>query len=161
MNLRTVIATATTAAVLSTGGVALAGATTGGSSSPSDRPAASTVAAETNHHPARRHRARHHRRMLRRAAGIVARTIDIDRKELRQEVRSGKTIAEVATAHGVDPQAVVDALVNAANRRIDRAVANGRIRAERAATIKERLPERITRIVDEWHPRSVHTGTDT
>jgi hypothetical protein len=108
MNLRTVIATATTAAVLSTGGVALAGATTGRSSSPPDHAAASPVAAESNRHPGLRHRARcHARRLLHRAGGIVAETIGIDRKELRQELRSGKTIAEIATGHGVDPQSVL------------------------------------------------------
>jgi hypothetical protein len=161
MNLRTVIATATTAAVLSTGGVALAGATTAGSPSPSDHPATATVAAESRtRHPALRHRARVHiRRAIHRAGGIVAETIGIDRKTLRQEIRSGKTIAEIATAHGVEPQAVVDALVSAANQRIDKAVANGRITAERAAKIKERVPKRITRLVNEWHPRRLRTGT--
>ena len=161
MKLRTIIATATTAAVLSTGGVALAGATTGGGSSPSDHPAAATVAVASRRHPVLRHRARHHlRRVLHRACGIVAETVGIDRKELRTELRSGKTIAEIATAHGVDPQTVVDALVDAANQRVDRAAANGRITAERAAKIKERLPERITRLVNEWIPRRVRAGTD-
>ncbi len=161
MNLRTVIATATTAAVLSTGGVALAGAATGGGSSPSDHAAASSVAAESHRHPALRHRTRVHiRRMVHRAGGIVADTIGIDRKTLRQEIRSGKTIAEIATAHGVDPQSVVDALVAAANQRIDTAVAHGRITAERAARIKERVSDRIARLVNEWHPRMVRTGTE-
>jgi hypothetical protein len=159
MTLRNIIATATTAAVLSTGGVALAGATTGGGSSTSDHPAASTVAGGCHRHPG--HRARVHvRRLLHRAGGIVAETIGIGRKELRQELRSGRTIAEIATGHGVDPRAVVDALVTAANQRIDRAAAAGRITAQRAAQIKERVPERITRLVDEWHPRRARTGTD-
>jgi len=162
MKLRTAIATATTAAVLATSGVALAGATTGsGSPPPSDHAAAPTVAVESRAHPALRHRARVHiRRLLHRAGGVVSDTIGIDRETLRQELRSGKTIAEIATDHGVQPQAVIDALVAAANKRLDAAVANGRITAERAAKIKERLPDRIARIVNEWHPRRFHTTAE-
>src|SRR3954466_3039084 len=139
MKLRTALATATTAAVLATTGVALAGATTGGSGSapPSDHPAASTVAAESRAHPAFRHRARVHiLRLLRGAGGVVTKTIGIDRATLRQGLRSGQTIAQIATANGVEPQTVIDALVTAANHRIDKAVAHGRITAERAANIK-------------------------
>jgi len=161
MKLRTAIATATTAAVLATSGVALAGAATGsGSSTPSDHPATSTVAADNNAHPFLRHRARIRiRRMLRGAGGIVTKTIGIDRPTLRQGLRDGQTIAQIATAHNVDPQAVIDALVQAANQRIDTAVSNGWLSADRAAQIKQRLPDRIARIVDNWHPRRVRQGT--
>jgi hypothetical protein len=161
MKLRTAIATATTAAVLATSGVALAGATTGsGAASSSDHPAASTVAAEARAHPALRHRARVRiRRLLRGAAGVVTKTIGIDRPTLRQDLRNGQTIAQVATANNVDPQTVIDALVQAADRRIDTAVANGRLTPERAAKIKDRLPDRITHLVNNWHPRRVRQGT--
>jgi hypothetical protein len=55
----------------------------------------------------RRHRA------VRHAAKIAADTIGISTQELRDAVRSGKTIAQVAQEHGVDPAAVVDAIVQA------------------------------------------------
>ncbi len=161
MKLRTAIATATTAAVLATSGVALAGATSGSSSpSPSDQPAASTVAANAKAHPVLRHRARLHlRRLLRGAGGVVTKTIGIDRPTLRKDLRSGQTIAEIAKANNVDPQNVIDALVQAATTRINTAVTNGRLSSDRAAKIEQRLPDRIARLVDNWHPRRVRQGT--
>jgi hypothetical protein len=157
MKLRTVIATATTAAVLATSGVALAGATTGsGSASPSDHPAASTVAVDSRAHPALRHRARVRiRRLLRGAGGVVTQTIGIDRPTLRQDLRDGQTIAQIATANNVDPQTVIDALVQAADKRVDDAVAKGWITDQRGAQIKQVLPDRITYLVNDWHPRRV------
>ena len=155
MKLRTAIATATTAAVLATSGVALAGAATGTSSTPaSNAPVVAPAAAAQATHPALRHRARVRlRRLLRGAAGVVTKTIGIDRPTLRQELRSGKTIADIANEHGVDPQTVVDALVTAATNRLDAAVAAGRITSERASKIEPRLPDRITKLVNTWHPK--------
>jgi ribosomal protein S20 len=156
MKLRIIVATAATAAVLASSGVAIAGATSG-SDSPAT-PTGVTAAAErpagakTAH--ARRFKVRRHlRRIIKGAGGVVTKTIGIDRKTLRQELRSGKTIAQIATDHNANPQDVIDALVAAADKRLDTAVANGRIPAERAAKIKERLPDRITKLVNNWHPK--------
>jgi hypothetical protein len=160
MKLRTAIATATTAAVLATSGVALAGATAGSSSAPSTPPSAAATAAARPTHPALRHCARLRiRRLLRGAAGVVTKTIGIDRPTLRHELRNGKTIAEIANDHNVDPQTVVDALVAAATKRLDAAVAAGRITPERASKIEQRLPDRITKLVNTWHPRRVRPDT--
>jgi hypothetical protein len=154
MKLRTAIATAATAAVLATSGVALAGATTGSHSTSSpDAPVAATAAGNDTH-PLLRHCARAHlRRLLRGGAGVVTKTIGIDRPTLRRELRSGKTVADIANEHNVDPQTVVDALVTAATKRLDAAVAAGRITSERASKIEQRLPDRITKLVNTWHPK--------
>jgi uncharacterized protein (DUF433 family) len=82
------------------------------------------------------------------ALGVAAEAIGIERAALVAALRDGKSVADVATAHDVEPQAVVDALVAAGNQRIDTAVTNGRIDADRAATIKERLPRRAERLVN-------------
>jgi hypothetical protein len=42
---------------------------------------------------------------------VIAETIGIDAETLREELVGGATIAEIAEANGVDPQAVIDALV--------------------------------------------------
>ena len=42
---------------------------------------------------------------------MVAEAIGIDVETLQEELRNGSTVAEIAEANGVDPQAVVDALV--------------------------------------------------
>jgi uncharacterized protein (DUF433 family) len=95
---------------------------------------------------------KHRRQQARRAAGkATADAIGISAAELAQELKSGKTIAEVAAAHGVDPQTVIDALAAKANEKIDTALSNGKISEERAARAKERLQSAITRRVNEGH----------
>ena len=163
MNLRTIIATAATAAVLATTGVAIAGAATTTNSPPTPTAAQSAPASAATP-AARPARARHFRirhrirRLLKGAGGVVTQTIGIDRTTLRAELRSGKTIAEIATEHNVQPQTVIDALVAAANKKIDAAVAAGKLTPERASRLEARLPARITQLVDNWHPRHVKTS---
>jgi ribosomal protein S20 len=93
-----------------------------------------------------RHVLRH--RAVRAAVDVAAKTIGVTPEELRSEIKSGKSVAEVATAHNVDPATVVNALVTAGSARIDKAVANHRLSAERAAKLKARLPELAQRFVD-------------
>jgi hypothetical protein len=79
---------------------------------------------------------------------LAADTIGIPAKELRQDVKGGQSISEVAEAHGVSTQTVVDAVVNDLSGRLDKAVSDGKITQERADKIKDRLPERITNLVN-------------
>jgi hypothetical protein len=158
MNLRTAITAATTAAVLATGGIALAGAADTPTSSTSS-PAVPTAAPSTpkTATPAiTRRRARHLRARARKlVVGVVDETIGIDRATLRHDLRAGKTIAEIATAHHVDPQDVVKALVTAATTKLDAAANAGVIKTTRAQKIEAKLPARFTKLVDTWHPRRV------
>lgn len=78
----------------------------------------------------------------------AAAAIGIDVSDLRTALEDGQTIAEVASANGVDAQTVIDALVAAFNVKMDEAVANGRITAELAAEKKENAPERIAALVN-------------
>ncbi len=153
MKLRTVIATATTAAILATSGVALAGATTGTTEAPTAKSSVSTAAADRRAAPgvkARRLRVRH---VLKNARGIVCKTIGIDRRTLRKGLRDGLTIAQIAEAHNVAPQTVIDALEAAAHKKLDAALASGRITEARAAKIEQRISTRITKLVNSWHPK--------
>jgi len=98
-----------------------------------------------------------HRQALRAAAGkslltTAASSIGIDVKDLMTELRDGQTIAQVATAHGKDPQTVINDVVAAADAKVDQAVTNGKLSAERAATIKSNLAERIAKLVNEGRP---------
>jgi len=131
------IATATTA-VVPLVGTASAGAA-GASTSHGVRAACSG----TSH--LNRHAARH--LVLRAAVRVSADTIGIQPSVLVAALRSGKSTADVATAYGVDPQTVVDALVAAANDRIDTAVANGRLGAQCAAYLREHAPRLAERLV--------------
>jgi hypothetical protein len=78
----------------------------------------------------------------------AAEAIGIESEELRTALRDGSTIAEVAESHDVDVQTVIDALVADAEAAIDQAVENGRIDEDRAAVIKENLPDRIEAMVN-------------
>lgn len=71
--------------------------------------------------------------------------LGIDAQELRQQLHDGATLAEIATAQGVEPQAVIDELVGEVEERLTNAVENGRIDQAEA---DEKLAEATTRITD-------------
>ena len=80
---------------------------------------------------------------------VAATTIGITPQELAKDLRDGQTVAQVATAHGVSPQAVIDAMVAKANARIDQAVANGKLTQAQGDKLKERASAVITKFVNE------------
>ena len=92
----------------------------------------------------------HGRRLHRFHAGldVAAATIGITEADLVEALRDGQTVAEVAEANGVDAQAVIDDLVAEVNTRVDEAVDNDDLDAERAAEIKANAVERITAFVN-------------
>jgi hypothetical protein len=83
------------------------------------------------------------------AAGAIGITED----ELRTALRDGSTLTEVAEANGVDPQAVIDALVAELQARLDQRVADGDLTQEEAdeklASGTERITERMTSTLPE------------
>ena len=86
------------------------------------------------------------------ALGVAAQAIGIEETELREALRSGQTIAQVAQAHNVDPQKVVDALVADLNTRLAQAVADGRITQAQADEKKANAAERFTALVNGERP---------
>lgn len=76
---------------------------------------------------------------------VLTDLLGIDAAELREQLRSGSTLAEVAAANGVETSVLIDALVAQAEERMDAAVEAERITAEEAA---EKLAEIETRIAD-------------
>lgn len=92
------------------------------------------------------------RHFLRHELRIAADTIGIPVQDLVAALRGGETVGEVAEAHGSSADAVIDAMMAPVNERVDAAEASGRIDAEKAATLKTRARERITKIVLEGRP---------
>jgi hypothetical protein len=78
----------------------------------------------------------------------AANAIGISTDELAQELRSGRSIADVARSKNVDPQKVVDALVDRFRQRLDRAVASGRYTRAEADQILAQERTRITDMVN-------------
>jgi len=72
--------------------------------------------------------------------------------KLRTELQSGKTLAEVAKAEGKTVVGLVDALVTAATKRLDQAVADGRLTKAQRDEIVASLEERTTAMVNGERP---------
>ncbi len=75
----------------------------------------------------------------------AAEAIGIDVEALRSALDDGQTIAEVAAANGVSADAVIDAMVEAAEERLSAKVEEGRITQNEA---DDKLVEKTQRIED-------------
>ena len=82
----------------------------------------------------------------------AAQAIGITTQQLQQEL-PGKSLADVAQAHGKTAADVATALKNAANARIDQAVTNGRLTADQAATMKTNIDQHIDQFVNQTLPQ--------
>ncbi|HEU5279302.1 MAG TPA: hypothetical protein VFU26_10400 [Gaiellaceae bacterium] len=74
--------------------------------------------------------------------------IGITGVQLRTELESGKSLADVAKAHGKSVSGLVDALVADAKQKLDDAVSAGRITRAHADEMLGGLEERITNLVN-------------
>ena len=79
------------------------------------------------------------------ALSTAADTIGISVKDLVSGLKGGLSIADVAEANGSSGQAVIDAMVTNASKRIDAAVANGNLTVDEGA---ERLDQATSKITD-------------
>lgn len=77
--------------------------------------------------------------------------LGLDQAALKAELKSGKSLADIAQAKGIsqlDLEAKVKAAVEA---NLDQAVKDGKLTADQAAKIKANLPERVKAIVTRTH----------
>jgi len=82
----------------------------------------------------------------------VASALGMTEADLRTALQDGKSIADVAKGKGVDVDTVISKLVDAATKKIDQAVTDGKLTKEQATTIKSGLKERITAHVNGTRP---------
>jgi hypothetical protein len=82
----------------------------------------------------------------------AATVLNITPQQLRTEL-PGKSLADVAQAHGKTAADMVNALETAAHNRIDAAVTAGRLSAADAATQKTQVDARITQLVNQVTPQ--------
>ena len=85
------------------------------------------------------------RQERRQAPEAVQELLGLSAEQLREQLRAGSTLGDIATEQGLDPQEVVDAIVAEMTERVDAAVADGKLDADAAA---ERLAEAEERIAD-------------
>jgi transposase-like protein len=137
------LAAAATTALLATGGVAVAGAATGSGNGPTATSTAATSSTSTG-----KVGARLAARFVALAGRTAAKTIGITPAQLRQAVKGGQTIAQVATAHNVDPKTVETDITDAVNAAIQKAVTNGKLNSTQAATLTTALDGRVANFVE-------------
>ena len=82
----------------------------------------------------------------------AAQAIGITADQLRTEL-PGKSLAQVAQAHGKSATDVATALKNAAHTRIDQAVTAGRLTADQANIQKTQIDSRIDQMVNQATPQ--------
>jgi polyhydroxyalkanoate synthesis regulator phasin len=92
----------------------------------------------------------------------AATAIGIPATQLRTEL-NGKSLAQVAVAHGKTAAEVATALKNAAHTRIDQAVTAGRLTADQATTQKtqadQRIDQQMNQVVQQRGTRTPATTT--
>jgi transposase-like protein len=142
------LAAAATTALLATGGVAVAGAAQGSNSGPTATPTAAATPNATNGSTTGKVQTRVAARFVFLAGRTAAKAIGITPAELRQDVRGGQTIAQVATAHNVDPKTVETDVTNAVDAAIQKALTNGKLNSTQAAALKTALDNRVPNFVE-------------
>jgi hypothetical protein len=81
------------------------------------------------------------------AAGYIG----ITEAQLRTELESGKSLAQIAKAHGKSVDGLIDALVAAAKNKLDEAVSSGRLTKDQETEMLSVLKDRITSAVNSTH----------
>ena len=84
--------------------------------------------------------------------GAAAKALGMSEGDLLTQLRSGKSLAAVAKAKGVDVQKVVDALVAEAKQRLADGVKSGRLTQAQADQRLKNLTARITAKVNATRP---------
>ena len=86
------------------------------------------------------------------SVAAVASYLGITPAELRTELESGKTLAQIAVAHNKTADGVVATLLAEAKQRLDAAVTAGRLTAAREQTVLDHLKTLLTDVVNGKRP---------
>ncbi|MBL0388433.1 hypothetical protein JJB07_17645 [Tumebacillus sp. ITR2] len=68
--------------------------------------------------------------------------------ELAQQLKDGKTLADITTGQGVDKQQVIDLLVKQQTAQIDAEISAGKLPTEKATALKKGVTEMVTASVE-------------
>jgi hypothetical protein len=82
-----------------------------------------------------------------RGLGAAADYLHMNREELRTQLRSGKSLAAIASAEGKTAAGLVAAMLAPAKDRLAKAVADGKLTRARADEVLDRLEERLGELV--------------
>lgn len=131
------------------GSLVVGGAAYAAAPTPTAPAAAAAHAAAHHTDGTARSRWKAHRRGIRaKVLAVSAATIGVTPKALVTELRTGKSIAQVAAEHDVSAATVIGALTSAADARVATAVKAGKLTQAQADKVTAALPARITKAVD-------------
>ena len=88
----------------------------------------------------------------------AASVLGMSEDDVREALRSGTTLKELAEQKGKSVDDVVAALTKAANERIDRAVEAGKLTPEQATEAKRRVADGVTAFVENGRPQRPDFG---
>ncbi|HWQ73500.1 MAG TPA: hypothetical protein VN370_14425 [Desulfitobacteriaceae bacterium] len=77
--------------------------------------------------------------------------LGIDAATLQNELQSGKSLADIAQAKGISKETLAAKIQAAITTNLDQAVTDQKITADKAAKIKENLPQKIEKIITKKH----------
>jgi hypothetical protein len=86
------------------------------------------------------------------SAAAIASVLKLTEAELKTQVQSGKTLAQIATAQSVSVQSVIDVLVADMQAHIAEEVASGEMTQAQADTKLAGITTKVTEMVNTGHP---------
>ena len=90
------------------------------------------------------------------AFGAAREYLGLSQADLAKMLREGKTLGDVAsTTAGKSKDALVAQLTTAANAKIDKATADGKVTADQAAALKAQVGPAVTALVDRKGPTTL------
>ena len=93
------------------------------------------------------------RKLIGQSADTVANALHITTDQLKTDLQSGKSIADIARSKGIDVNSVINTLVADASSKVDQAVAAGKLTTQQATAIKSHLQTAITNLVNNNFPK--------
>lgn len=82
----------------------------------------------------------------------LSKVTSLTQRDIAQQLRAGKTLAQIATENKADVQAIVSAAVAQATVRINRLVSNGRLSQQQADQLIATLPTELTKLMNQVNP---------
>lgn len=141
-----------TLASLAVGGIMVGGTVglvgVGAASAATPAPTATTATSKTAGHPFRAWLKAHRKEIRQAFVTTSAKAIGVTPQQLVSELRSGKSVAQVAGEHNVSVQTVVGALVQAADAKINQAVADHQLTSAQGSKLESLVPGWATKAVN-------------
>lgn len=78
----------------------------------------------------------------------IAEALGLTQEQVQEGFEAGKSLAEIAEEHGISRDDATAKLITAGAAKIDAAVEEGKLTTEKAAEMKEKLPERVEKMLD-------------